>query len=67
MSLAIFRKEHCQTFTRWSRIGPSAIIAFLCTVPYQGVSCVAAITDPLTMLYHVIFIIDKTFHIKAMF
>ena len=59
-------QEHFQTFTRWSRIVPSAIIAFLGTVPFQGISCVAAVMYLLTMLYHVIFI-SKTFHIKAMF
>ena len=37
-------QEHCQTVTRWCRFGPSAIIAFLGTIPYQGISCVAAVT-----------------------
>ena len=41
---AIFMQDHCQTVTRWCSVGPSAIIAFLSAIPYQGISCVAAVT-----------------------
>ena len=41
-------------------------MAFLGTISYQGISCIAAVTYLLTMFYLVIFV-TKTFHIKAMF